>query len=187
MRNLILFALFAIVAASVYFYFADNTDLAKSLGPQPSPTPATPPPPTPEEQISALIEQRAVDATRLAKLCEAYPDLAQRILANRLVNVTGIIRGFQTLGLDANKAHVVLDNSTRRKLVLLFDLNKHAVLGISPDERSRSKFIIIGKELYLVSLDGRNRQLLYAEGDKLTKKARYDRIGIATITLTAEQ
>ncbi len=182
MRNLILFALFALVAASVYFYFVDDAAVQNTQAQSPTPTP-----PTPAEQIAGLLEQRAVDATRLAKLCEAYPDLAQRILANRLITISGIIRDFHVLGLDGSKAHVILDDSTRRKLVLLFDLNKHAVLGISPSERSRSKFIIIGKELYLVSLDGRNRQLLHTEGDKLTKKARYDRIGIATITLTAEQ
>ncbi len=180
MRYLIIIA--ALIAGFAYFYFTGDPGFTSTANPTPTP----PPPPTPAEQISAFLGKKPVAAVNLARLTDTYPQIAQSILTNQLMTVNGKIGGFLVSGIDNNKLDVLLITGSQRTITIRFDLNKYAVASLATNQRDTGRYVKIGRELHYVSRDGKDRQLLYAEGETLQQKARFERILPPTILLNAE-
>ena len=89
--------LFSNLTARVHAEFSRLHALAFPT-PQPSPTP--PPPATPEEKFKSMLAEATVDATKLATLCELYPSLAQVILKDKRIKVSGKITHFMVRGTE---------------------------------------------------------------------------------------
>lgn len=171
------------VGGFAYLYLTNNSILRDYLIP---PAPAPLPELTPEQKVSSLLKDSTIDAQKLVNICQSYPDIAQNTYRNRLLTISGNICGFYVHGLNSDKAQVTIDDTTNRKLILNFDLNKFASPALHPSHKNKGKYIIIGKELHYVSLDGKVRLRLFTEGQLVTQKARFSGIHPTAIILTAE-
>jgi len=183
MKNILLWLLLCFTGGLGYLYMTDNPIVRHAIFPPPPPTPE---PISPEVQIRGLISQSPIPASALAQLCSAHPDVAQRLLSNRLLSVQGAAREFHIFGVDSDRLNISLDDSTDRQIIVSYDLSKYEKSGVQAKPRRRGKFVKGGPEVHFVSMDGKARVLLYKEGQDLTKQVRFDSINSRTVMLIAQ-
>ncbi len=150
-RSFLAIAVMGLLSYGIYQFLqapAEATPLANSAA-------------TPEQQFQKLLSLSTVPSDQLYRLCNAYPQIAARFLKNHSLRVSSTVQDLLIAGLDGRRAVVTLEQSARRKLVVIYDLNHYATLSLDPLSDHRIHYVIVGNELLRVTPPG-----FYRHGNK---------------------
>ncbi len=140
MRNLLVIVLIA--AAAWFFFFRGGPASQKAAI-------APPPPAPPAQQFASLLASSPVDAVQLAAVCTAQPQLGAQLLKGKKIQIKGTIAEVRTSGMEGRRANLILNSNSRRKILLVCDLDQYSGPGVN--FRYIGKFEALGAELlYLV-------------------------------------
>lgn len=155
-------------------------------------------PATVEERLRQLLSENPVNAERLAALVEEDPRLAARILRDRLLTLDGTIESFRVTSTDRKVLRIRLRGAKKEQVCLTFDLRRYNTTKTT--DTSSDTFEVVGHEvLYLTGRAAGHRttttlgkpadghtQVLFRIGERISKRARFDRLGLGEIHFHVE-
>lgn len=184
--------LIAILAALIVAFFVYNSQ--KQQDPDAGVIPVSA---TLEERFRALLAGDTVDAEKLATFVEQDPNLAVRLLRDRLLTITGTIESFRVTSTDRKVLRMRLRGSTKGQVCLTFDLKRYNTTLTT--DTSSDTYEVVGHEvLYFKGRGGVYRKakhgkhpegsadVIYRAGERIKQRARFDRIGLGEIHFNAE-
>ena len=177
------YILILILSLAAIWYFFLRAEPPKPLEPLPTPTPM-PVRMTAEEQFLQVLAGTPVDASKLGRMCSAYPALAPRLLQNRQFQLAGTIADIRLSGLNGRKAEVLLHSEGSKRIVVVFDMDRYVRTTVS--ERAAGKFAIIDTELLWVPRDGAGqKRVLVSKESRVQWGVTTQSIGATNIVFVA--
>jgi len=126
-------------------------------------------PPTPEEKILAVANKNPVPATELAQICDEFPDLAYKLLRDRKILVSGVIKRLWVKGVHSIDIAFDLAGSTKRQVTVYSDSSRYSRMSSGTGEYN-FKYEKIGREVILMErVDEESNQS--SRGKHIAKKA----------------